>query len=313
MVASDLKDPRLGFVTVTRVDLTPDLRYARVYVSALGEDEKGPSFQALKRASGFIRREVGPTPEGPLLSGDRLSATTAGWTPPIEWPGPSRRPRPRTQPRRRRRRSCRGPERRQRRRRTGARSSPLDGVLVVDKPAGPTSHDIVDRARRAFRIRRIGHTGTLDPFATGVLPLCLGRATRLARFLGDGGEGLSGHHSRGLRHVDRRSDRGAAGGAGSRAPRRAASAGESWPASWAPSEQVSPAYSARRVGGKRLYELARRGEVAPRPARTVTIHAIDLARVGGRPRSRSTCAARREPTSVPSRATWARTWGPAPT
>ena len=59
----------------------------------------------------------------------------------------------------------------------------MDGVLVVDKPAGPTSHDIVDRARRALGTRRVGHTGTLDPFATGVLPLCLGRATRLARFL----------------------------------------------------------------------------------------------------------------------------------
>jgi ribosome-binding factor A len=59
MIASDLKDPRLGFVTVTRVDLTPDLRYARVYVGVLGEDEKGPTVAALKGASGFIRREVG--------------------------------------------------------------------------------------------------------------------------------------------------------------------------------------------------------------------------------------------------------------
>jgi ribosome-binding factor A len=59
LIASSLKDPRLGFVTVTRVDLTPDLRYARVYVGVLGEDEKGPSFEALKSASGFIRREVG--------------------------------------------------------------------------------------------------------------------------------------------------------------------------------------------------------------------------------------------------------------
>ena len=62
----------------------------------------------------------------------------------------------------------------------------MNGVLVVDKPAGPTSHDIVDRVRRVLRLRRVGHTGTLDPFATGVLPLCLGKATRLARFLGAG-------------------------------------------------------------------------------------------------------------------------------
>ena len=59
MIASDLKDPRLGFVTVTRVDLTADLRYAKVFVGILGEDEKGPTFEALRRASGFIRREIG--------------------------------------------------------------------------------------------------------------------------------------------------------------------------------------------------------------------------------------------------------------
>ena len=57
------------------------------------------------------------------------------------------------------------------------------GVMVVDKPAGPTSHDVVDRVRRALGIRKAGHTGTLDPFATGVLPVCIGKATRLARFL----------------------------------------------------------------------------------------------------------------------------------
>ena len=59
-------------------------------------------------------------------------------------------------------------------------------MLVVDKPAGPTSHDVVDRVRRALATRRVGHTGTLDPFATGVLPVCVGKATRLARFLAAG-------------------------------------------------------------------------------------------------------------------------------
>jgi tRNA pseudouridine55 synthase len=59
----------------------------------------------------------------------------------------------------------------------------MDGLLVVDKPSGPTSHDVVARVRRALGEPRVGHTGTLDPLATGVLPLVLGRATRLARFL----------------------------------------------------------------------------------------------------------------------------------
>jgi tRNA pseudouridine55 synthase len=62
----------------------------------------------------------------------------------------------------------------------------MDGVLIVDKPVGPTSHDIVARARRALGERRVGHTGTLDPAASGVLPLVVGRATRLARFLSAG-------------------------------------------------------------------------------------------------------------------------------
>ena len=57
------------------------------------------------------------------------------------------------------------------------------GVVVVDKPAGMTSHDVVHQARRLFRTKRIGHTGTLDPDATGVLVLCLGKATRLAEYL----------------------------------------------------------------------------------------------------------------------------------
>ena len=59
----------------------------------------------------------------------------------------------------------------------------MDGLLIVDKPSGPTSHDVVARLRRVLRERGIGHTGTLDPMATGVLPLVVGRATRLAQFL----------------------------------------------------------------------------------------------------------------------------------
>src|SRR5262245_42593852 len=62
----------------------------------------------------------------------------------------------------------------------------MEGLLVIDKPAGPTSHDVVARVRRLLRERRVGHTGTLDPIATGVLPLVVGRATRLARFLSAG-------------------------------------------------------------------------------------------------------------------------------
>src|SRR5205807_809251 len=83
---------------------------------------------------------------------------------------------------------CRARQYEARRDRTRARAGErvallMDGLLVIDKPSGPTSHDVVARMRRVLAERRIGHTGTLDPAATGVLPLVLGRATRLARFL----------------------------------------------------------------------------------------------------------------------------------
>jgi tRNA pseudouridine55 synthase len=156
----------------------------------------------------------------------------------------------------------------------------VDGVLVVDKPAGPTSHDVVDRVRRALGIRRAGHTGTLDPFATGVLPVCVGRATRLARFLTEGAKAyratvrlgvatstddLTGEPLGPPRPV--RLD--------PRALSRAAAAlvGEL--------RQVPPAYSAKRVEGERLYALARRGVVVERPAVPVTVHALTVVSSAG--------------------------------
>src|SRR5688572_33374351 len=59
----------------------------------------------------------------------------------------------------------------------------MDGILIIDKPEGPTSHDVVNRVRRILKTKRVGHTGTLDPFATGVLVLLVGKATRLAQFV----------------------------------------------------------------------------------------------------------------------------------
>jgi tRNA pseudouridine55 synthase len=153
-------------------------------------------------------------------------------------------------------------------------------VLVVDKPAGPTSHDVVDRVRRALDLRRVGHTGTLDPFATGVLPVCLGKATRLARFLGEGdklyratvclGFATTTDDSTGEplgEPQEVRLERGSVEAALARLT--------------GPLEQVPPRYSAKRVGGRRLYELARRGEEgSPAPAR-VTVHSIALLAVEG--------------------------------
>jgi tRNA pseudouridine55 synthase len=154
----------------------------------------------------------------------------------------------------------------------------VDGVLVIDKPAGPTSHDMVDRARRALGLRRVGHTGTLDPFATGVLPLCVGKATRLARFLRAGektyrctvrlGFATSTDDLTGTPLADPQPV------SVDETALRAALAGLE-----GSYDQVPPVYSARRVGGRRLYEMARRGETAPRPAKLVTVGPITLLQV----------------------------------
>jgi tRNA pseudouridine55 synthase len=156
----------------------------------------------------------------------------------------------------------------------------LDGVLVVDKPAGPTSHDVVDRVRRAFGTRRVGHTGTLDPFATGVLPVCVGRATRLARFLG-GGE----KEYRATVRLGFATATDDATGAPVGEARSGVADGEKLREALASLvgtlDQVPPAFSARHAGGRRLYELARRGEAVPRVAARVTVHALDLVRHEG--------------------------------
>jgi len=151
----------------------------------------------------------------------------------------------------------------------------VDGVLVVDKPAGPTSHDIVDRVRRALGTKRVGHTGTLDPFATGVLALCVGRATRLARFLTAGEKAYRASVRLGFATTtdDLTGD--------PLAPALAVDVSEAQlvealAAFIGTFDQVPPAFSARQVGGRRLYELARRGEAVARAATPVTIHALEL-------------------------------------
>jgi tRNA pseudouridine55 synthase len=155
------------------------------------------------------------------------------------------------------------------------RSSGLEGVLVVDKPAGPTSHDVVQTVRRAFGESRIGHTGTLDPAATGVLVLCLGRATRLVRFLQAGRKTYAARMVLGV-VTDSQDAQGAVV--------RTVPAGhidertlcEVLTRFQGRIEQVPPMVSAVKVGGERLHAKARRGEEVERAARTVTIEDLIL-------------------------------------
>ena len=149
-----------------------------------------------------------------------------------------------------------------------------DGLVVVDKPAGFTSHDVVARLRKAYGQRKVGHAGTLDPDATGVLLVGLGRATRLLRYLQEAGKA----YRSGVRFGVATSTLDAAGEVLDRqemtfsreqletATRRFV--GEI--------EQVPPMVSAVKVGGRRLHELARAGEEVERDARRVRVDRIDV-------------------------------------
>lgn len=156
----------------------------------------------------------------------------------------------------------------------GRRPATVHGMLIVDKPAGMTSHDVVARLRKRLGERRIGHAGTLDPDATGVLVVGVGKATRLLRFasgsfktyeveivfgtetdtLDASGEVVASHEM----FVDKSSVIAAAKGL----------TGEI--------QQVAPMVSARRVNGRRLHDLAREGLEVEREARPVTVSRFDI-------------------------------------
>ncbi|WP_217557485.1 tRNA pseudouridine(55) synthase TruB [Paenibacillus sp. GbtcB18] len=151
----------------------------------------------------------------------------------------------------------------------------IEGILPILKPKGMTSHDVVAKARRFLGIKRIGHTGTLDPEVTGVLPLCIGRATRMVEYiqelpkqyeaamvfgLATDTEDLSGNVLEEIPHVQLAED-------------KVRSVIQSFVGEIS---QVPPMYSAVKVDGKRLYELARAGVEVERKARNVTIYEIEL-------------------------------------
>lgn len=147
--------------------------------------------------------------------------------------------------------------------------------MVVDKPTGWTSHDVVARCRKLFGQKRVGHSGTLDPDATGVLLIGLGRVTRLLRFLTDLPKSYVGEVVLGVSTSTLDSSGEVTGewdmSAVSLDEVRAAAA-----ALTGPILQVPPMVSAVKVGGKRLHELARAGVEVEREARPVTVHRFDV-------------------------------------
>ncbi|MDT5155906.1 MAG: tRNA pseudouridine55 synthase [Acidobacteriota bacterium] len=155
----------------------------------------------------------------------------------------------------------------------------MDGIIIIDKPAGWTSHDVVARVRRILREKRVGHTGTLDPFATGVLVTLIGRATRLAQFL-SGAEKeyeatvrLGYATDTGDLTGTRRED---ATGATDCTTLVRAQVEAALAALRGDIEQVPPMYSAKKVAGKKLYELARRGEEVERKAVHIRISEFEI-------------------------------------
>ncbi|MFC3746340.1 tRNA pseudouridine(55) synthase TruB [Paenibacillus sp. GCM10012306] len=153
--------------------------------------------------------------------------------------------------------------------------SELSGVLAVYKPAGFTSHDVVAKARRILGMKRIGHTGTLDPQVTGVLPLCLGRATRVVEYIQE----LPKEYVATLR-LGMASDTEDLTGTITETVDEVNVTDEEIAAVLNSFQgvisQVPPMYSAVKVDGKRLYELAREGKTVERKSREVEIYEIEL-------------------------------------
>ena len=157
----------------------------------------------------------------------------------------------------------------------------MDGILVIDKPAGITSHDVVARVRRILKTKRVGHTGTLDPFATGVMVILVGTATRLAQFLDKDEKEYEAVIQFGFE-----TDTGDCTGmrsAESGIPNAELDqllANTRWDEVFShfrgDIEQLPPMYSAKKVGGKKLYEFARQGVEVERRSARVTIHELEV-------------------------------------
>lgn len=151
----------------------------------------------------------------------------------------------------------------------------VDGILLLDKPAGITSNGILQRVRHLYRARKAGHTGTLDPFATGMLPVCLGEATKFSGYLLDQAKTYLAQVRLGVAT----STGDCTGDAVREAPvpeLGAADIDRVLDRFRGDIEQVPPMYSALKIDGQRLHQLARQGKVVERKPRPVTIHRLEL-------------------------------------
>ena len=275
-----VRDPEVGPLSVTGVDVSADLWFARVYVEPQGSaDEQDRTMAALGRAAPFLRSVLGRElhiRRMPELRFERDTSIEAGQR--IE--SILREVLPARDAEEGAGRGGAGADHRPgaaaRNRRPLSEPAAAMGMLLVDKPAGITSHDVVAVVRRSLRVRKAGHAGTLDPFATGLLVLGIGRATRLLEYLAgldkeylatarlgvatdsQDPEGSVTAEDDCWRSLDTDRIRTAA----------AAMAGRL--------VQSPPVYSAVKVGGVPAHRRVRRGEAVELPAREVTVHALEV-------------------------------------
>lgn len=160
------------------------------------------------------------------------------------------------------------------------RAAAVDGLLLLNKPSGMTSNRALQRVKRLLRAKKAGHTGSLDPSATGMLPLCFGEATKVCAYLLDADKTY-----RVTARLGVSTDTGDADGQQTGTATVPDLSASDWAAILADflgeSTQVPPMYSALKKDGKRLYELARQGQTVERAPRPLTIHEIELLEVAG--------------------------------
>ena len=163
----------------------------------------------------------------------------------------------------------------------------MNGIIIVDKPAGWTSHDVVAKLRGALKERRVGHGGTLDPMATGVLPIFAGRATRAVEFC----ENSDKEYIAGLRLGLATDTQDITGNVISTCETSvsAVELAEIIPRFFGAQKQIPPMHSAIKINGQKLYDLARRGIEVPRPERDINIYDIEILDETRETRGQSPC------------------------
>lgn len=152
----------------------------------------------------------------------------------------------------------------------------MDGILPLWKPAGMTSHDCVVKLRRLLKIKKIGHTGTLDPNVEGVLPMCIGRATKVSQFVTDMGKSYRAEVTLGMATTTEDADGEVVARKSIEKPITRVEMEEVLASLTGEIEQIPPMYSSVKVKGRPLYEYARKGIEVERPRRKVQIYRLEL-------------------------------------